>query len=82
LTGRKHINGGLAQLSLNERLNCVESRLGGKSFKRAVTELDLHDRLDAIHAQVRTATDTLRRRARHYAQPTLIDRLRAAFRHN
>ena len=68
LAGRKYTAGGLEQMSLSDRLDRIESRLGhGRQLKIKAKELDLKERLDAMEARVRHATDTLRRRSKRYA---------------
>ena len=68
LAGRKYTAGGLEQMSLSGRLDRIESRLGrGRQLKIKAKELDLKERLDAMEARVRHATDTLRRRSKRYA---------------
>ncbi|HYO10849.1 MAG TPA: YihY/virulence factor BrkB family protein [Tepidisphaeraceae bacterium] len=79
MTGRKYTNAGLEQLSLEQRLERIENRFGrGKQLQVRARELAIQERLDQLQARVRHATDTVRRRTKHYAkQPTWLDRLGA-----
>ena len=78
LAGRKYTAGGLEQMSLNERLNRLETRYGrGKALERRSREIAIEERLNMIQSHVRQATDSLRRRAKYYAKPTWTDRLSA-----
>jgi membrane protein len=79
MSGRKYQAGGIEQVALDRRLDEIESMMNGRSPDCVATAIRVQERLDEMDARMRSATDTLRRRGRRYAQPTLVNRLRETF---